>query len=60
MANMVAWRKTAQDLPLTHFTAFTEDTISFCRGDVACIAFNRQESDEWEVELTLPLEPGRG
>lgn len=58
IANMVAWRKIAADLPVTHFTAFGEDTISFCRGEVACIAFNRQEADDWEIELTFPLPAG--
>eukprot|EP00435_Cladocopium_sp_Y103_P049123 s15_g14.t1 len=58
IANMVAWRKIAADLPVTHFTAFGEDTISFCRGEVACIAFNRQEADDWEIDLTFPLPAG--
>ena len=34
ISNMVAWRKIAADLPVTHFTAFGEDTISFCRGAI--------------------------
>jgi hypothetical protein len=25
---------------------------------VACIAFNRQEADDWEIELTFPLPAG--
>ncbi|CAK9085183.1 4-alpha-D-glucan glucanohydrolase) [Durusdinium trenchii] len=58
IANMVAWRKISAELPITHFTALGEDTISFCRGEVACVAFNRQESDDWDVELTFPLAPG--
>ncbi|CAJ1366138.1 unnamed protein product [Effrenium voratum] len=58
IANMVAWRRSAGDLPVSHFTALGEDTISFCRGDVACIAFNRQDEDEWEATLTLPLPAG--
>lgn len=58
IANMVAWRHTASDNPITHFTALSEDTVSFCRGSVACVAFNRQESDEWVVSLDLPLDPG--
>lgn len=32
IANMVAWRKISAELPITHFTALGEDTISFCRG----------------------------
>ena len=27
-------------------------------GEVACIAFNRQEADDWEIELTFPLPAG--
>eukprot|EP00440_Ansanella_granifera_P017258 gb/GFBE01018746.1/.p1 GENE.gb/GFBE01018746.1/~~gb/GFBE01018746.1/.p1 ORF type:complete len:518 (+),score=109.83 gb/GFBE01018746.1/:1-1554(+) len=58
IANMVAWRKTAGDSRVTHFEALGEDTISFCRGDVACVALNRQDSEDWVVTLELPLEPG--
>jgi len=58
IANMVKWRRTASDHPVTHFMALGEDTVSFCRGSVACVAFNRQESDEWVVNLDVPLDPG--
>ena len=32
--------------------------VLISRGEVACIAFNRQEADEWEVDLTFSLPEG--
>jgi len=58
IANMVKWRRSAADTPITHFQALGEDTVSFCRGKVACVAVNRHDSDDWEVTLALPLPHG--
>lgn len=58
IANMVSWRRTAGDAPISHFQSPSDDFIAFCRGAVACIALNRQETGDWEAELRLPLAPG--
>lgn len=58
IANMVSWRRTAGSAPVSHFESPNEDLIAFCRGAVACVALNRQEQEDWEAELRLPLSPG--
>eukprot|EP00931_Biecheleriopsis_adriatica_P115285 TRINITY_DN91098_c0_g1_i1.p1 TRINITY_DN91098_c0_g1~~TRINITY_DN91098_c0_g1_i1.p1 ORF type:complete len:508 (+),score=95.56 TRINITY_DN91098_c0_g1_i1:77-1600(+) len=58
IANMVAWRRTAGDLPVTHYQAAGADRVFFCRGDVACMALNRKDSEAWVLKLRLPLAPG--
>lgn len=60
IANMVAWRKQAADSPVTKFKVGDGDTygnvLSFCRGSVACVAFNRDEQTPWDavVEVSMP------
>eukprot|EP00930_Biecheleria_cincta_P033832 TRINITY_DN23424_c0_g1_i1.p1 TRINITY_DN23424_c0_g1~~TRINITY_DN23424_c0_g1_i1.p1 ORF type:complete len:665 (-),score=115.19 TRINITY_DN23424_c0_g1_i1:47-2041(-) len=60
IANMVAWRKQAADAPVTMFKVGDGDTygnvLSFCRGSVACVAFNRDEQTPWDavVEVSMP------
>jgi len=55
IANMVAWRKTAGTNGITAWHTYSGNTISFCRGAVACIAMNRQGST-WNanVHFTVP------
>lgn len=55
IANMVAWRKTAGTNGITAWHTYSGNTISFCRGAVACIAMNRQGSS-WNanVHFTVP------
>jgi alpha-amylase len=56
IANMVNWRKSAADSPLTMF-ASDGNTISFCRGKQACLAINKQ-SISWEVALLTSMPSG--
>merc|ERR1712217_254345 len=57
IANMVNWRRSGGISPLSPFEAPGGNTIAFCRGASACIAFNRG-SNAWGVTLTWPLPPG--
>mmetsp|Transcript_97432 Transcript_97432/g.281112 ORF Transcript_97432/g.281112 Transcript_97432/m.281112 type:complete len:479 (+) Transcript_97432:42-1478(+) len=58
IANMVAWRRTAGDAGVEKFQAPGADTIAFCRGSLACIALNRQDSAMWTARVTLTVPVG--
>lgn len=58
VANMVAWRKSAGTTGVTNFQKPGPDTIALCRGKVACVAMNRQESATWTVTLKFALPAG--
>lgn len=58
IANMINWRKSAGDSPVTHFQTYDGNTISFCRGDKACIAINKQ-STPWIVTLSTDMPAGQ-
>lgn len=57
IANMVNWRRSAGIAPPSHFEAPGGNTIAFCRGTNACVAFNRG-GGTWSVTLNWPLPPG--
>eukprot|EP00933_Yihiella_yeosuensis_P081161 TRINITY_DN9470_c1_g1_i1.p1 TRINITY_DN9470_c1_g1~~TRINITY_DN9470_c1_g1_i1.p1 ORF type:complete len:545 (-),score=86.18 TRINITY_DN9470_c1_g1_i1:84-1718(-) len=58
ISNMVAWRKTAGDDPVTKFQALSEDRVLLCRGEVACVVINRQDSKDWDAKLHVPMAAG--
>jgi len=62
IANMVAWRRSAGSTPVKNFQGLDgEDygkAVSFCRGEAACVAFNRQESATWPVTMTVSMPAG--
>jgi alpha-amylase len=57
IANMVAWRKSAESSDVTHFAKHGSNTISFCRGSAACVVLNRG-SDTWEASLNFSVPAG--
>lgn len=57
VANMVNWRKSAGDSPVKHFQIYDGSSISFCRGDKACVAINKH-SYAWTVTLSTDIPPG--
>jgi len=56
IANMVAWRRSAGESPITNFLS-GGDTMAFCRGTAACVALNRM-GFAWNVTLRVGLQPG--
>uniref|UniRef100_A0A7S3M178 alpha-amylase n=1 Tax=Spumella elongata TaxID=89044 RepID=A0A7S3M178_9STRA len=56
IANMVAWRRTAGDYPLRDWVA-GGSTLTFCRGSVACVAFNLR-AEPWQTRLSFSLPEG--
>lgn len=58
IANMVAWRKSAGENWVTSWSTHGPDQVSFCRGSVACIAFNRMEHQHWEATIKVHVPPG--
>ena len=53
---MVGWRRTAHSSDVTSFQVFSPDVVAFCRGQVACVIMNRQDSSSWSgnVKFTMP------
>jgi len=58
IANMVAWRASAETNGVSSFQALGGDTIAFCRGGTACVALNRQDSATWSAALKFELPEG--
>merc|ERR1719401_1936836 len=57
IANMVAWRASAGTNAVSNFQAHDGNTISFCRGDKACIAMNRGSST-WSANVNFNVPAG--
>merc|ERR1711870_94339 len=55
ISNMVNFRKSAGDLPLTHFSTVQGNFVSFCRGNKACLAINKNLFPmEFKMQTDLP------
>merc|ERR1719223_947895 len=58
LANMVGWRRSAGTDGVGSFWAPDGNRMFMCRGQAACIAFNREAKDWWRPRLQLSLPPG--
>lgn len=56
IANMVAWRRSAGDDPITAWYA-GGDKLGMCRGAAACIALNQGDTP-WKISAPVPLPAG--
>lgn len=56
--NMIKFRGAVGDAPVTHWKTYGDHGLSFCRGNVGCVAFNTDQSD-FSQEIQTDLAPGK-
>ncbi|XP_063699918.1 alpha-amylase 1-like [Culicoides brevitarsis] len=55
--NMVKFRNAVGNAPVTNWTTYGNNALSFCRGNVGCVAFNTGKND-FSQEIRTNLAPG--
>lgn len=56
--NMIKFRNAAGNVPVVNWTTYGDNGLSFCRGDVGCVAFNTGAND-FNQNIRANVAPGR-